>query len=263
MGESMNTESTTDAPPSTEKVARGGSWVKPLVFLLLIAAIITAYGTLGGQATLDWLAAREASIRDLQERQPWAVYSAAFVVYVVITGLSLPGAAVMTLAMGWFFGWAPSLVLVSFASTAGATLAFLLSRYLFRESLQARFADRLRAFDAALEREGAFYLFTLRMVPAVPFFVINVVMGLTNLGVWTFWWVSQLGMLAGTAVFCYAGSRVPDLQTVASEGVNAAFTPEQTAQIFFAFTLLGLFPLIMKYLLRRFVPNATRVPTHE
>jgi uncharacterized membrane protein YdjX (TVP38/TMEM64 family) len=107
----------------------------------------------------------------------------------------------MTLLYGWFFKFVAALLVVSFASTTGTTLAFLLSRYLLRDAIQQKFGERLAGFNGALEREGAFYLFTLRLIPAVPFFVINVVMGLTPIRVWTFWWVSQLGMLPGTCVF--------------------------------------------------------------
>ena len=153
----------------------------------------------------------------------------------------------LTLVFGWYFGFRDALVLVSFASTAGATLAFLLSRFLFRDTIQRRFGDRLASFNESLEREGPFYLFTLRLIPAVPFFVINAVMGLTPLKVWTFWWVSQVGMLAGTVVYVYAGSSVPNLDTLAEHGINAVFTPAQMTQIIGAFVLLGTFPLIVRY----------------
>lgn len=136
---------------------------------------------------------------------------------------------------------------MSFASTLGATLAFLLSRFLLRASIQERFGDRLRAFNDSLEREGPFYLFTLRLIPAVPFFVINAVMGLTPVRTRTFWWISQLGMLPGTVVYVYAGSSVPNLRLLAEDGINAVFSPSQMLQIIGAFALLGLFPLIVRY----------------
>ena len=117
----------------------------------------------------------------------------------------------MTLVVAWYFGFWKGLVLVSFASTCGATLAFLLSRYLLRDIIQSKFGERLKTFNESLDREGAFYLFTLRLIPAVPFFVINVVMGLTRIRTTTFWWISQVGMLAGTCVYVYAGSNIPSL----------------------------------------------------
>jgi uncharacterized membrane protein YdjX (TVP38/TMEM64 family) len=143
-------------------------------------------------------------------------------------------------------------VLVSFASTAGATVAFLTSRYLLRESVQSKFGPRLQSFNRHLEQEGAFYLFTLRLVPLVPFFVINLVMGLTALRARTFWWVSQVGMLPGTLVYVYAGSSVPNLSQLADKGVAAVFSPSQGLQLALAFTLLGIFPIAVKYTMKYF-----------
>uniref|UniRef100_A0A7C2K0C6 TVP38/TMEM64 family membrane protein n=1 Tax=Schlesneria paludicola TaxID=360056 RepID=A0A7C2K0C6_9PLAN len=194
------------------------------------------------------MAARETQLRWLIAEQPLLMYAAAFVVYVAVTGLSLPGATVLTLTYGWLFGFWRCLVLVSFASTTGATVAFLLSRFLFREAIQSQFGDRLEKFNEALRREGAFYLFTLRLVPQVPFFVINAVMGLTPLPTWTFWWVSQVGMLPGTAVYTWAGASVKDLRTLAERGVGELLTP----QLFAAFLVLGLFPWIVKWLVAAF-----------
>ncbi|MEM6329858.1 MAG: TVP38/TMEM64 family protein, partial [Planctomycetota bacterium] len=210
------------------------------------AVIGAAYWKFGNPETLNWLAEQETSLKQYQASNFLLVFGIAFLAYVLVTGLSLPGAALMTLIMGWYFGWGPGTLLVSFASTTGATVAFLLSRYLFQDSIQQRFGDKLQAFNDALDREGAFYLFTLRLIPAVPFFVINVVMGLTKMRVSTYWWVSQLGMLAGTAVYCYAGSRIPDLRTLIDEGAGAVFTPGRLTQIAIAFTLLGAFPLVAK-----------------
>lgn len=158
---------------------------------------------------------------------------------------------------GWYFGFTQGMILVSFASTLGATIAFLLSRYLFRDAIMARFGDRLTNFNQSLEREGPFYLFTLRLIPAVPFFVVNAVMGPTPLKTRTFWWVSQIGMLAGTAVFVYAGSSVPNLTTLADKGVNAAFSPTQMTQIIVAFVLLGVFQLIARWGIKLFGKRPT------
>ena len=166
----------------------------------------------------------------------------------------------MSLVIGWYFKLLRGTILVSFASTTGATMAFLLSRYLFRDAIQRKFGERLAVFNEALDREGAFYLFTLRLIPAVPFFVINVVMGLTRISTRTFWWVSQLGMLAGTLVYVYAGSQVPDLQTLAEHGAKAVFSPRQLAQITIAFVLLGVFPIAVKKLVERVRPASTLDP---
>jgi len=219
--------------------------------LFVAGSVVVAYTQFGDVLTLKNFAREEARLRSLQQQHPVLVYGAAFLLYVIVTGLSLPGATVLSLTYGWYFGVLRGVILVSFASTAGATLAFLMSRFLFRDAIQRRFGDRLEGFNQALEREGPFYLFTLWLIPAVPFFVINVVMGLTPIRTRTFWWVSQLGMLAGTAVFVYAGSGVPSLQTLADEGINAVFTPTQLTQIVTAFVLLGLFPLAVRWVVKR------------
>lgn len=227
--------------------------VKKLVVLLLVAgAIFVAYTQFGSALTLESLAQQESQLLSFQKENPVLVYGIAFLIYVVVTGLSLPGAAVLTLVYGWYFGLLRGFLLVSFSSTAGATLAFLLSRFLFRSTIQNRFGERLASFNQALEKEGPFFLFTLRLIPAVPFFVINAVMGLTPIRTITFWWVSQLGMLAGTFVYVYAGSSVPNLQTLADKGINAVFTPSQLTQIIVAFVLLGIFPLIVRFTMKLF-----------
>jgi uncharacterized membrane protein YdjX (TVP38/TMEM64 family) len=225
---------------------------QPFLKLLVLTTVLTAAGWgsthYGDILTLDSLAQQEAELRDYQQQHPVLIYGLAFGVYVAVTGLSLPGAAVLSLVYAWYFGLGRAIVLISFASTTGATLAFLLSRYLLRDLIQNRFGEKLAAFNCNLEKEGAFYLFTLRLIPAVPFFVINVVMGLTPMKTATFWWVSQIGMFPGTIVFVYAGSSVPDLRTLAQKGASGILSP----QLLGAFVVLGLFPLIAKKLVARF-----------
>jgi pyruvate/2-oxoglutarate dehydrogenase complex dihydrolipoamide dehydrogenase (E3) component/uncharacterized membrane protein YdjX (TVP38/TMEM64 family) len=165
-----------------------------------------------------------------------------FVLYVVVTALSIPGAAVMTLAGGAVFGLSVGLVLVSFASSLGATLAFLAARYLLREPVQKKFPDRLKTLNKGIEKDGAFYLFTLRLVPVFPFFLINLAMGLTPIKTWTFYWVSQLGMLAGTAVYVNAGTELALVESTAG-----LFSPSLIG----AFVLLGLLPWIGRALVNR------------
>ena len=238
--------------PETTSNSRRGLFVKIALFVVVAAVIGVAYTQFGDALSLSSLAKQEAQLREVQQQHPVLVYGAAFLAYVVVTGLSLPGAAVLTLVFGWYFGFRDGLFLVSFASTAGATLAFLLSRFLFRDAIQSKFGKRLDSFNESLQREGPFFLFTLRLIPAVPFFVINAVMGLTPIKTRTFWWVSQVGMLAGTAVYVYAGSSVPNLQALADDGINAVFNPTQMAQIIGAFVLLGLFPLAVRYAMKFF-----------
>lgn len=215
-------------------------------------AIAVGFVLLRDFLTLESLAKQEAQLRDFQQRHPALSYGLAFAFYTTVTGLSLPGATVLTLAYGWFFGLVRGVVLVSFASTAGATLAFLLSRFLFRSSIQNRFGERLAKFNEMLARSGPFYLFTLRLVPAVPFFVVNAVMGLTPISALTFWWVSQLGMLPGTGVYVYAGTSVPSLQSLADGGIGSVYSAGQLSRLFVAFTLLGILPLIVRWALRHF-----------
>lgn len=225
-------------------------WTKPIILVGLVAIGGFLIWQLGDYVRLDYLATKESQLRDFQADHPVLVYGISFVIYVIVTGLSLPGAAALSLLYAWYFGFAPALVLVSFASTAGATVAFLTSRYLLRDSVQSRFGSRLETFNQHLEDQGAFYLFTLRLIPLVPFFVINLVMGLTPLKARTYWWVSQVGMLPGTAVYVYAGSRVPNLSDLAEHGAGAVFSPTQLLQITLAFGLLGIFPLFAKLIIQ-------------
>ncbi len=240
------TENATGLPDASPSISRR---YRKLLILIIVAA--TAGGLawqFGNYLKLDYLATQESQLRAFQQQNPVLVFGVAFLIYVLVTGLSLPGAAPLTLLYGWYFGFGPTLILVSFASTAGATISFLTSRYLLRGSLEHKFGDRLQTFNQHLESEGAFYLFTLRLIPVVPFFVINLVMGLTQLPTRTYWWVSQLGMLPGTAVYVYAGSSVPNLGQLADQGAAAVLSPQQLFQLFLAFALLGVFPLIVKLL---------------
>ncbi len=220
---------------------------KLLLAILGGLAVVIGYLKLGDTLSLDYLATQEASLRDYQQQHPQLIYVLAFLVYVTVTGLSIPGATVLSLFYGWFFGWLRAVVLVSFASTAGATVAFLLSRTLFRTALQEKFGQRLQQFNEALEKEGPFYLFTLRLIPAIPFFVINVVMGLTPLKTSTYWWVSQLGMLPATIVYIYAGASVPTLAELAERGTGGVLS----FRILFALAMLGLFPWLARWLLAK------------
>lgn len=164
-----------------------------------------------------------------------------FAVYVVMAAISLPGAAIMTLAAGALFGLGWGLLLVSFASSIGATLAFLVARTLLGAQVSQRFGAQLQAVNAGLEREGNFYLFSIRMVPLFPFFLVNLVMGLTSMRVLPFYMVSQVGMLAGTLVFVFAGTEIAKLDSV-SDVLNPG--------LMLALSLLGLFPLLAKRILK-------------
>jgi pyruvate/2-oxoglutarate dehydrogenase complex dihydrolipoamide dehydrogenase (E3) component/uncharacterized membrane protein YdjX (TVP38/TMEM64 family) len=187
--------------------------------------------------TLEYLKTRQLAFADFYAANRLLTIAIYFVLYVAVTALSLPGAAVMTLAGGALLGFWPALVTVSFASTLGATLAFLVSRFLLRDWVQGKFGDRLKAINEGVEQEGSFYLFTLRLVPLFPFFVINLVMGLTPMRTLTYYWVSQAGMLAGTAVYVNAGTQLGQI-----ESASGILSPG----ILTSFVLLGIFPLLAK-----------------
>jgi pyruvate/2-oxoglutarate dehydrogenase complex dihydrolipoamide dehydrogenase (E3) component/uncharacterized membrane protein YdjX (TVP38/TMEM64 family) len=208
-----------------------------LLVLAVIAVLVAVFFALGGHRylTLEQLRAHQAGVQQYYASHPWQAALGYFLVYVTVTGLSLPGATVLTLFGGAVFGLLWATVIVSFASSIGATLAFLVSRFLLRDWVQGRFGDKLKPLNDGVAKEGAFYLFALRLVPAFPFFVINLVMGLTPIRTWTFYWVSQTGMLAGTLVYVYAGTQLSEFRL--------------TAGLVIAFTLLGLFPLVAKRVL--------------
>jgi pyruvate/2-oxoglutarate dehydrogenase complex dihydrolipoamide dehydrogenase (E3) component/uncharacterized membrane protein YdjX (TVP38/TMEM64 family) len=212
-----------------------------LVLLLVVGAIVAFFAfDLGRFASLAYLKAQQAEFAAFYAARPVLTIAAFFVVYIAVTGLSLPGALVMTLAGGALFGVVVGTIVVSFASTIGATLAFLASRFLFRDAVRARFGDRLKALDAGIAKEGAFYLFTLRLVPAFPFFVINLAMGLTPIRAATFYWVSQVGMLAGTIAYVNAGTqlgRIESAKGILSPGLIGSFV------------VLGVLPLVLKKIL--------------
>ena len=208
-----------------------------LLVLAAIVALVVAFFALDLKryVSLEYFQAQRAAIEAYHAANPLETAAIFFAVYVVVTGLSLPGAAILTLVAGAIFGLLWGVVIVSFASTIGATLAFFASRYLLRDWVQERFGDKLRAINAGIEREGPFYLFAMRLVPAFPFFAVNLLMGLTPIKARTFYGVSQLGMLAGTIVYVYAGTQLGQFRI--------------SAGLVGAFILLGIFPLVAKKVL--------------
>jgi uncharacterized membrane protein YdjX (TVP38/TMEM64 family) len=182
--------------------------------ITLLIAVAAGFFVLGGSEHLSFeaLKAREEALRALYHEHPAAFSSAFFAAYVVIAALSLPGGAILTMAAGAIFGILRGALLVSFASSIGATGAFLLSRYLFRDWLRLRFGAKLERLEAGVKREGTLYLFSLRLIPPVPFFVVNLGMGLTPMRTRTYYWVSQLGMLPGTLLFASAGTRLSEVE---------------------------------------------------
>jgi dihydrolipoamide dehydrogenase len=212
-----------------------------LALVVVIAALVVAFFAfdVGRYFTLDFFKSQQAAIDGYYRANPFLAAAIFFAIYITVTGLSLPGAALMTLVAGAIFGLLWGTAIVSFAASIGATFAFLASRLLFHGAIQARFGENLKAINAGVEKDGAFYLFTLRLVPAFPFFVINLVMGLTPIKTWTFYWVSQVGMLAGTIVYVNAGTQIAKI-----ESLRGILSPE----LIISFTLLGIFPLIARWI---------------
>ena len=215
---------------------------RPIVFLSLALAVVVSIVWLSGvPLDLDTLRSRLAGLESWRAARPLVAAGLFFGAYVAVTALSLPLAVWMTLAAGALFGLWWGLLLASFASSVGATLAFLVARWFLRDAVQKRFGDRLKAIDAGFERDGAFYLFTVRLIPVVPFFVVNLVMGLTPIPVLTFYLVSQAGMLAGTVVYVNAGTRLARL-----ESLSGIVSPGLLA----SFALLGVFPWIARLIVK-------------
>ncbi|HEY8095303.1 MAG TPA: FAD-dependent oxidoreductase, partial [Methylobacter sp.] len=207
------------------------------VLLAVIAVLIATFFIFDLQQylTLESLKAQQAAIDTYRSNHPVLAVAIYALIYIVVTGLSLPGAAILTLAGGAVFGLFWGTLIVSFSSTIGATLAFLSARFLFRDAVESRFGDRLNVINKGMDRDGALYLFTLRLVPVFPFFVINLAMGLTSLKTQTFYWVSQVGMLAGTVVYVNAGTQLGKL-----ESLSGILSPGLIG----SFALLGIFPLL-------------------
>jgi uncharacterized membrane protein YdjX (TVP38/TMEM64 family) len=190
--------------------------------------------------SLSYLKSSQKSFEGLYANHRVMLIGAYMLIYVLVTALSLPGATVLTLAGGALFGLMVGVVIISFASTIGATLACFFSRFLLRDWVQKKFGDKLKTINRGIENEGAFYLFTMRLIPAFPFFVINLVMGLTRMRLFTFYWVSQVGMLAGTIVYVNAGKELAKI-----DSLSGILSPG----LIISFVILGIFPIMVKKLM--------------
>lgn len=208
-----------------------------LLILIMLAIIAFFFYDVQQYATLDYIKVKQQNIFEYYKQNVFFVLVLFIFLYVLVTALSLPVATFLTLLGGALFGFSTGLIIVSFASTIGATLAFLMARFLAQNYVQKYYKKQLSKINKKFKSEGAFYLFALRLVPVFPFFIINVVMGLMTIKTWTFYWVSQLGMLPGTIVYVYAGTQLAQIET---------FSDITTPSMLIAFALLGLFPLIAK-----------------
>lgn len=208
-----------------------------LLIVIVLAIIAFFFYDIQQYTTLDYIKAKQQNILEYYKQNFFFVLVLFIFLYVLVTALSLPVATFLTLVGGALFGFSSGLIIVSFASTIGATLAFLMARFLAQNYVQKNFKNQLSKINKKFKSEGSFYLFALRLVPVVPFFIINVVMGLMTIKTWTFYWVSQLGMLPGTIVYVYAGTQLAQIET---------FSDITSPSMLIAFALLGLFPLIAK-----------------
>jgi uncharacterized membrane protein YdjX (TVP38/TMEM64 family) len=223
------------------------------IVLSVVAALIAAFFVfdLGRFFSLEQLRASKSALDGYRDAHPVLASAAFFLTYVTVTALSVPGAAILTLAGGAIFGLLWGLLLVSFASSIGATLAFLTSRFLLHDAIQQRFGDKLKAINAGVRRDGAFYLFTLRLIPVFPFFIVNLVMGLTPIKARTFYWASQVGMLPLTAVFVNAGTELAKI-----EKIKDIVSPTLLVSL----VLIGLFPLIARKAVEKINARRTQAP---
>lgn len=219
-----------------------GKLKQRIAIVVAIVAIVAVFKVfqLDRYLTLSYLKESRASFAALYDEHPVTVVGTYMVIYVLITALSLPGATVLTLAGGALFGLLVGTVAVSFASTMGATLACFFARFLLRDWVQTKFGDKLQTVNRGIENEGAFYLFTLRLIPVFPFFVINLVMGLTKMSLFTFYWVSQIGMIAGTIVYVNAGKELARI-----DSLSGILSP----RLLLSFAILGVFPITIKKLM--------------
>ena len=213
-----------------------------ILIIVAVVSLIAAFFIfdLGQYFSLDYLKSQHQQLVSFAEENRALALSGFFLLYVAVAALSLPGASILTLAAGAIFGFLTGVILASFASTIGATLAFLFSRFMFRDSVQKKFASYLQTINNGIEEEGMFYLFTLRLIPIVPFFVVNLLMGLTTIKTVAFALVSQVGMLPGTAVFVNAGNQLAQI-----DSLKDILSPSLLA----AFALLGIFPIVAKKLI--------------
>lgn len=226
-------------------VMMNSSTLKKVFFLGVLVIIVGLffYFDLGRFLSLDYLKESQTRFQQLYHQHRIAVLGIYMTLYIVVTALSLPGAAVMTLAGGGLFGLVTGTIAVSFASTIGATCACLVSRFFLRDWVQGKFGEKLHTINEGIEREGAFYLFSLRLIPVFPFFIINLLMGLTTMPVRTYFWVSQLGMLPATIVYVNAGNELAKI-----DSLGGIVSPSLIA----SFAVLGLFPITVKKLMERY-----------
>jgi len=212
-----------------------------LLLLSLVTVLVASFFVfdLAHYFTLEYVQSQRQSFISYYQQHQLLTIVVYMLIYIAVTAMSLPGATIMTLAGGGVLGFVTGSIVISFASTIGATAAFLMSRYVLRDSIQAKFGDKLKTINEGMQKDGAFYLFTLRLLPIFPFFLINLLMGITSIRTSRFYWVSQLGMLPGTLVYVNAGDQLASITSI-----SGILSPA----LIFSFALLGIFPLVARKL---------------
>ena len=247
----MNQDATGPGPDlPAGPLSRRKVWIALTLIVAIVIGLLVCQSYLDRDGLVQWSLQREHQLQQLAEEHPVGCWLVAFGIYVLVAGLAIPAAVFVSLFYGWWLGFWQAVVLVSFASTAGASIAFLISRSLLRDFVQGRYQQQLQRTNRAFEEEGALYLFSLRLMPYVPFWLVNLLLGLTPIRLKTFWWVSQLGMLPGTMIYIYAGSVLPKLSDLAKQGPGSIMS----VPLLVAFVLIGLFPLVVKRLWQRWGP---------
>ena len=215
--------------------------IRKILIVVFIIGLVVAFKVLGlGQyLTLSYMKESLDNFRGLYDEHTVLVLAAYFFIYVLTTSLSLPGASPLTIAGGALFGFWTATLVVSFASTIGATMACFVSRFILRDWVQNKIGDRIKKVNEGIEKEGSFYLFTLRLIPLFPFWMINLAMGLTKMPLKRYYWVSQIGMLAGTMVYVNAGKELGKI-----DSLKGILSPS----LIISFALIGIFPIVVKKL---------------
>jgi len=254
---SSNSNGVSKGQNQTARSGRSGGTAKLVIALTVLGIAIVAWWQLGKYLQLDQLADAEAWLRSRANENPMASGLVAFLTYVIVTGLSLPFALVLTLTISWLLGFGWSLVVISFGSTIGATLAMLVSRHVLREWVRRRMGQRFGAVLSRLDQEGEWYLATLRLAPPVPFFAINLLAGLTRIRVRDYFWISQLCMLPATAVYCWVGASLPGLKQLGQQGPGTLVS----RSMIIGLCAMAVLPFVIRFFLRRNRVEKTAGPT--
>ncbi len=222
------------------------TWLKPLIFLALAVVVAGLSIYFRDHLTLAGLADDVERLRQWRDRHPLAVALLLAAVFVISTGLSIPSVITLSIISGSLLGMWVGLVVASFSETAGATVAFLISRYLLRSSIEDRWKENVERADKMLDRDGVFYLLSLRLIHVIPSWMINLVLGCTRVPVSTFWWTTQMGMLPATSLYVFTGAHLPEIEQLKEQGIFGIVTPP----IIGVFVLLAAVPLIVRFVLR-------------